>query len=977
MPTESRSLQVEIAVLGELVVKVDGAAQALPRSRKARALLAYLAITGREHRREHLSELFWDVADDRRAALRWSLSKLRKTLELATPSALVATRSHVQVRLGAEALDVNVLRKAARVGFENQPTAELEGLADLCRGELLEGLFLADFDAFEAWLEAERAEARSLHSKLRRVLVERLADEPERALVHARAWLARSGDQHAQRWTRKLAAALGREEALPPSSRAVPHIPAPTPRAPEPPVKPLVGRDREISRLCLIADEARLQRCVRVVLVIGEPGMGKTRLLQELLYRQAPAAPSVLEATFHEAECNRPLAPFLDASRAALAELGAPDDESTAPDREQLFERLARLIRRDAEQSGLGLLLLDDAHLCDVSSSELLHYVVRTAVRSPLMTIIACRPAEFEDNIELSRTLLALRRRQAVEEIYLQPLDASALQALVRSETPSASLTPLLEASAGNPLIVLELLRAKDASSQVPRTLADLVLARVASLPEPAASLVRWAAVLQRGPKSVLQAISARDVSDFVGSLETAIRYTLLRFEGASSDAPVTMAHALLHRIVYDAISPVRRAAMHCTVAEVLSRDFQDPKYSSLVVHHATLADRPDLAARALVQGALGSARVGAMREAAGLADHALMLVPHLEATAAAEVELEARLLLARIRRPAESAHFVARLTDLGLAAFEAGRPERARLAFHAAANVRWEAGAGHEGYGLARQAWQASHTGDASERVRTSSFMALCLALMESQLPSAQTIVHEAEALAHSVRGGTEPLELALARGMLHLHAGRLEDARRDVTDARTLARLAQNTILEAASLQIQVQLEYAADERLLLRDAGFALNDCASRMREGGETPMAQAALAFAGDDLQGARPALGEALSLLQGLDDKRRLAWVGNRWARWERERGHGANAHRLAELAFSAAQAVEGFSEAAIASCELMMAAQTMADDDAYAKAEQALAEREAAGTLSFEARTWIAQMANGAEELGLSPRTGA
>src|SRR5690606_30923108 len=123
-------------------------------------------------------------------------------------------------------------------------------------------------------------------------------------------------------------------------------------------------------------------------------------------------------ATFHEAERNRPLAPFLDATRATLADFTPPSIEPSAPDREQLFENLAGLIRRDADERGLGLLLLDDAHLCDASSSELLHYVVRTASRSPLLTIAACRPAELEDNQELTRTLVALRRRQSVEEVH-------------------------------------------------------------------------------------------------------------------------------------------------------------------------------------------------------------------------------------------------------------------------------------------------------------------------------------------------------------------------------------------------------------------------------------------------------------------------------------------------------------------------------------------------------------------------------
>ncbi len=68
---------LEFRVLGEFEVIRGGAPVTLPPSRKTRALLAYLALTGQKHRRERLCEIFWDVPDDPRGALRWSLSKIR------------------------------------------------------------------------------------------------------------------------------------------------------------------------------------------------------------------------------------------------------------------------------------------------------------------------------------------------------------------------------------------------------------------------------------------------------------------------------------------------------------------------------------------------------------------------------------------------------------------------------------------------------------------------------------------------------------------------------------------------------------------------------------------------------------------------------------------------------------------------------------------------------------------------------------
>jgi DNA-binding SARP family transcriptional activator len=96
---------VELRVLGELEVIHDGAPVTLPRSRKTRALLAYLALTGHKHRRERLCEIFWDVPDDPRGALRWSLSKIRPFVDDPAYPRLVADRQTVE--LLTDALDID------------------------------------------------------------------------------------------------------------------------------------------------------------------------------------------------------------------------------------------------------------------------------------------------------------------------------------------------------------------------------------------------------------------------------------------------------------------------------------------------------------------------------------------------------------------------------------------------------------------------------------------------------------------------------------------------------------------------------------------------------------------------------------------------------------------------------------------------------------------------------------------------------
>ncbi|RUX24409.1 hypothetical protein EOA23_22165 [Mesorhizobium sp. M2A.F.Ca.ET.042.01.1.1] len=83
--------RLELRVLGDFQVTRDGGRLSGWPSRKTRALLAYLAVTARQHQRERLCEIFWDIPDDPRGALRWSLSKIRQVLA-ADESALSADR---------------------------------------------------------------------------------------------------------------------------------------------------------------------------------------------------------------------------------------------------------------------------------------------------------------------------------------------------------------------------------------------------------------------------------------------------------------------------------------------------------------------------------------------------------------------------------------------------------------------------------------------------------------------------------------------------------------------------------------------------------------------------------------------------------------------------------------------------------------------------------------------------------------------
>ncbi|MGB8332566.1 MAG: BTAD domain-containing putative transcriptional regulator, partial [Polyangiales bacterium] len=177
---------LQVQVLGPLSVRRDGMPVRLPQSKKTRGLLAYLAITGRAHRRDRLCALLWDVADDPRGALRWSLSKIRPLVDFDSERLLVADRESVQLRLSATALDWNWIRSELAPGMESLSVERLCNLESVFHGELLEGLDLIDFDEFSAWCAAEREHARKLHARILQTLIERLEATPTDALPHAR-----------------------------------------------------------------------------------------------------------------------------------------------------------------------------------------------------------------------------------------------------------------------------------------------------------------------------------------------------------------------------------------------------------------------------------------------------------------------------------------------------------------------------------------------------------------------------------------------------------------------------------------------------------------------------------------------------------------------------------------------------------------------------------------------------------------------
>src|SRR5262249_29515871 len=135
------------------------------------------------HRRERLCDLLWDVPDDPRASLRWSLSRLRPLVEDPGLERIIADREYVTFDPKGVAVDLFEIRRELAGGATLLSTQRLLELAEQFRGELLEGLSIPDHRDFESWLLTERETARRTRASVLHVLVNRLQTQESAEVV--------------------------------------------------------------------------------------------------------------------------------------------------------------------------------------------------------------------------------------------------------------------------------------------------------------------------------------------------------------------------------------------------------------------------------------------------------------------------------------------------------------------------------------------------------------------------------------------------------------------------------------------------------------------------------------------------------------------------------------------------------------------------------------------------------------------------
>jgi DNA-binding SARP family transcriptional activator len=990
---------LQIRLLGELEVSRGGRLAPLPPSRKTRALLGYLALTGRGHRRERLCDLFWDVADDPRGALRWSLSKLRALVDDARHERLVTEGESIRLDLAGASVDaLEVQRALATRAASELATDELVALAGAFRGDLLEGLDLPDFDDYQAWCVAERETARRRHAHLVAALVERLADRPERALGYARTWTQLDpADERARAALLGLLGALGRRdearqhheagrrldaelgrptpEAVLEAWRAVERGPAPVvTAAPAPPVAPraapapsptpppgLVGRGAELAWLAELEAHVEREKRLRVLLLTGEPGVGKSHLLRAWLDAPGAGTRVALAAASFELERGRPYAPWIDAFRAAggaSAGLAGPfepllggaavPEAPAAGGRERLYDAVAAALGERFAPARAGILVFDDAQWLDDASAELLHVVARALADRPVAVVLAARAGEAADNAGLVRLVRAWRRDGRLEERALGPLDEAATAALARGVRGDIDGARVYAQSSGNPLYALELARAGAAGAGgdgdgggggVPDSLGGVVRDRLAQLPPDAADVLRWLAVLGRATPEDIAALSGLDGDAVLAALELCARRAII-----TGGEPCAFAHEVVRRVVYGDLSGARRRGMHRKVAERLAgRAAGDAAVIADVAHHAAAAQASALAARACLAAARHALRLFAGAEALALARRGLRHaegLPEPEQTLCRLELLEARIAA---RRPEDPDETIVELQGLAERALDLGHPQHARLGFHLLSYLRWETGDWSEARRLMLQAEAVSRGASEPQRVLGLAEAARCLVMLERDLGHAQALALEASARGR--QAGVEPPALRDALGLLRQHEGRFDEAARELERARALARAAGERYDEFQALEhlVVLDLERGAPGEALA--AAGELAALAERLRDSSEAPFARALAALArvalGDDA--AQPALEDALQALVIVDAKHRLAYVLTRAAWLDVERGELERGGQRAMRALGIAELLARPSEMLLARLALWRCARARGDEPAAAAQRRALA----------------------------------
>jgi tetratricopeptide (TPR) repeat protein len=430
----------------------------------------------------------------------------------------------------------------------------------------------------------------------------------------------------------------------------------------------LVGREREWGTLTSAWRGAASGR-PQLVVVSGEPGVGKTRLVEELAEWSAHQGAVVASGRAYPTEGELGFGLAISwlrgglrervrrASSADRAELGrllpeldpSPAAERPVADqadrRHRLFDAIARVVVGDGRPV---MLVADDAQWTDAPSLQALHYLLRYDRTASLLAVATVRREDLDASHALVELLDALAVADRLTELTLDRLTPAATAALAAQltdrEVAADDTDELFAHTEGNPLFVVESVRAgwpASGTATLSPRLQAVISARIRQLTPPARDLLGVAAAVGRDVTvPLLREASSLDERTLVLSLDELWRRGLVREHGADG---YDFSHGRIRDAVYGELEPAVRRHHHVVVAASLQR-LHEPDVEAvsgqIAVHHDR-AGRPHEAVAWYQRGAAEAQRRSANAEAVRLLERALELVDELPATDRAALRLE------------------------------------------------------------------------------------------------------------------------------------------------------------------------------------------------------------------------------------------------------------------------------------------------------------------------------------------------
>jgi DNA-binding CsgD family transcriptional regulator len=372
-------------------------------------------------------------------------------------------------------------------------------------------------------------------------------------------------------------------------------------------IDPLLERDAPLESLVTSFSGAK-RGSGRLVLVSGEAGVGKTSLVRRFC-EELPVATPVLSGSCDPLITPAPLGPFL--------EMHARSDRGLVGESASAHTVAGAVLELGREPL---VVVVEDAHWADEATLDVVRLLGRRVAATSALVIVTYRDDQLARDHSLRMCLGDLATAAGIDRLRVEPLTADG----VRQLTAGSELDPakLFELTSGNPFYVTEVLRA--GSAEVPETVRDIVLARVAQLSPPARAVVEATSI---APPSLDAPLLLAVCGEAADSVDECLASGVLRV----IDGAVAFRHELGRATVEESLSPARALALHRAVMLGLADERRNALDLARLAYHAEAADDEAAVLRFAPAAADEAARAGAYREAAAQYARALRFGGGLE----------------------------------------------------------------------------------------------------------------------------------------------------------------------------------------------------------------------------------------------------------------------------------------------------------------------------------------------------------